>query len=417
MRAIGSPWPVSAASVRGTPRSAGPTASETSAASQRQQRQAGDQQRAGDRQRRRSARHSLVGARALSPAQPLGHGVEHDLASGETLLRVAGGSRRCCRRRRAGAAAPDRLAQHLRRRLSHRAGRSRPDRRADPLRPRPELSPARPGRPALPITAGSVEEVLALDPDLVIASPFRAAGTRWRRSRRAARGWSICRRRAIFRRSYANVRRMAAAVGHPERGEALIARMRRAARRDRAAARPWPNRGLLSAARLSDRQRHADRRDDPPRRAGQSRHPARPAGAVAHAARGADRGAAGFRPARRRGGRSAPDRGAEMLRHPALDAAVPASRRLRLNQALAVCDGPYFPTAIAALARDIRAADRGAESFAAVHVGLDHRQLQAAAGDGVERRVLALDRVPARLVQRRCRRTRHRGRRSRSPAW
>jgi iron complex transport system substrate-binding protein len=55
---------------------------------------------------------------------------------------------------------------------------------------------------------------------------------------------------------------------------------------------------------------------------------------------------------------SAPDRSAEVLRHPALDAAVPASHRLRLNQALAVCDGPYFPAAIAVLARDIRAADR-----------------------------------------------------------
>jgi iron complex transport system substrate-binding protein len=44
---------------------------------------------------------------------------------------------------------------------------------------------------------------------------------------------------------------------------------------------------------------------------------------------------------------TASDRGAAALRHPALDAAVPARRRLRLNQALAVCDGPFFPAAIA----------------------------------------------------------------------
>jgi iron complex transport system substrate-binding protein len=72
----------------------------------------------------------------------------------------------------------------------------------------------------------SAEEVLGLDPDLVVGMPARGspqmrllAGQRYRMLdvRPADRLEDI----------YAAIRETAAAVGHPERGEALIARMRR----------------------------------------------------------------------------------------------------------------------------------------------------------------------------------------------
>jgi iron complex transport system substrate-binding protein len=221
----------------------------------------------------------------------------------------------------------------------------------------PALSPQARLARDLPITDGSVEAVLARDPDLVIASPFRAAGVLAPVEARGAQVADLPPASdipAIF----ANVRRMAALVGHPERGEALIAKMR--AELD--AIGPPPGHGRTAAyyQRRGYLTGQGSLIDTMIRRVGLvnlATKLGRPA--ISHmplevliAARPdfvlLDDGAV-----------DAPDRGAEMLRHPALAAAVPARRRLRLDQALAVCDGPYFPSAIAALARAIRAADRG----------------------------------------------------------
>ena len=219
----------------------------------------------------------------------------------------------------------------------------------------PSLSPAAAQASRLPITNGSVEAVLALDPDLVIASPFRAKDALAPVEARGARVVDLP--PAIdLPGIYANVRRMAAVVGHPDRGEALIARMQA----QLAAIGPPPGRGRTAAyyQRRGFLTGGGSLIDEVIRRAGLvnfatrlgrpaiSRMPlealiaARPDFVLLDAA-----------------AVDAPDRGAEMLRHPALDAAIPARRRLRLNQALAACDGPYFPSAVAALARDIRAAD------------------------------------------------------------
>jgi iron complex transport system substrate-binding protein len=220
----------------------------------------------------------------------------------------------------------------------------------------PALSPQAALARHLPVTVGSVEAVLALDPDLVIASPFRAAETLVPVEARGARVVDLPPASdipAIF----ANVRRMAAVVGHPARGETLIAAMRA----QLAAIGPPPGRGRTAA--------YYQRRgyltggdsliDTMIRRVGLvnlATRLGRPA--ISHMPLEALIAARPDFVLLDEAAVSAPDRGAEMLRHPALDAAVPARRQLRLNQALAVCDGPYFPAAIAALARDIRAADR-----------------------------------------------------------
>jgi iron complex transport system substrate-binding protein len=220
----------------------------------------------------------------------------------------------------------------------------------------PSLSPAAAQASRLPMTDGSIEAVLAANPDLVIASPFRARDSLAPVEARGARVFDLPPATDLSG-IYANVRRMAAVVGHPGRGEALIARMQA----QLAAIGPPPGRGRTAAyyQRRGFLTGGGTLIDEVIRRAGLvnlatrlgrpalSRMPlelliaARPDFVLL------DEAAVG-----------APDRGAEMLRHPALDMAVPPRRQIHLDQALAVCDGPYFPAAVAALARDIRAADR-----------------------------------------------------------
>jgi iron complex transport system substrate-binding protein len=220
----------------------------------------------------------------------------------------------------------------------------------------PALSPQAGLARHLPFTAGSVEAVLALDPDLVIASPFRAADALAPVEARGARVVDLPPASdipAIF----ANVRQMASAVGHPARGEALIARMRA----QLAAIGPPPGRGRTAAyyQRRGYLTGGGSLIDTMIRRVGLvnlATRLGRPA--ISHMPLEALIAARPDFVLLDDAAVDAPDRGAEMLRHPALDAAVPAWRRLRLDQSLAVCDGPYFPAAIAMLARDIRAADR-----------------------------------------------------------
>jgi iron complex transport system substrate-binding protein len=220
----------------------------------------------------------------------------------------------------------------------------------------PTLSPQAGLAQHLPITGGSVEAVLALDPDMVIASPFRAPETLAPVEARGARVVDLPPASdipAIF----ANVRRMAAVVGHPERGEALIASMQA----QLAAIGPPPGHGRTAAyyQRRGYLTGGGSLIDTMIRRVGLvnlATRLGRPA--ISHLPLEALIAARPDFVLLDDAAVDAPDRGAEMLRHPALDAAVPAWRQLRLNQALAVCDGPYFPSAIAALARDIRAADQ-----------------------------------------------------------
>jgi len=76
----------------------------------------------------------------------------------------------------------------------------------------------------LPLLSNSAEQILAIDPDLVIGMPARRSA-----AMRALKGHEYnmldLDTANTVDEIYASIRQTAAAVGHPERGEALIARM------------------------------------------------------------------------------------------------------------------------------------------------------------------------------------------------
>lgn len=78
-----------------------------------------------------------------------------------------------------------------------------------------------------PATAGTAEEVIALAPALVIASSFTPPATR-EAFRRAGLSAHYLEMPATVEEAKAQVRRIAAAVGEAQRGEALVARIDRA---------------------------------------------------------------------------------------------------------------------------------------------------------------------------------------------
>lgn len=73
-------------------------------------------------------------------------------------------------------------------------------------------------------TGGTVEEVLALDPDLVVGSSFMAPATRAALGRLGLRVETVGIASTVAD-STAQVRRLAGLVGHPARGEALVRRI------------------------------------------------------------------------------------------------------------------------------------------------------------------------------------------------
>ncbi len=73
-------------------------------------------------------------------------------------------------------------------------------------------------------TGGTVEEVLALDPDLVVGSSFMAPATRASLARLGMRVETVGIASTVAD-SEAQVRTLAALAGHPERGEALVERI------------------------------------------------------------------------------------------------------------------------------------------------------------------------------------------------
>jgi iron complex transport system substrate-binding protein len=93
----------------------------------------------------------------------------------------------------------------------------------------------------LRVLKGSAEEILAIGPDLVIGMPARGSVVMAALSGQSYRTVDLA-----FAQSYADivaqVRTVAAAVGHPARGEALIARMNR-----QLATLPRPGRGRVAA--------------------------------------------------------------------------------------------------------------------------------------------------------------------------
>jgi iron complex transport system substrate-binding protein len=195
---------------------------------------------------------------------------------------------------------------------------------------------------AYPYTQGQAEAVLALHPDLVIASPYRRA-----ESLALLRG----RTRILdlkpaksFDDVVKQTRMIAAAIGQGARGEALVRSMQ--ARVDAAGRRPpggvaahYERGGILIGT--------GSLMDDLMTRAG-----------LTNLARKLHKGALGQMSLEQivyarpdylvltdEAGHGQ-DEGSQMLDHPALMRAVPASHRLHVPAALTVCGGPSYPDAL-----------------------------------------------------------------------
>ncbi|MET0374542.1 MAG: ABC transporter substrate-binding protein, partial [Rhizorhabdus sp.] len=207
---------------------------------------------------------------------------------------------------------------------------------------------------AFPGIRGSAEEMLTLKPDLVLTSgfgtPAALAALRSRHVKIIDLAWDD-----RFESIERTTRQVAALVGHPERGEALIAAMRR---RIAAVGTP-PGRGRVAAyyQRRGYLTGQGTLIDEMMRRVGltnlatklnrpmlsylsiESMAVARPYFLITD-----------------HGGKIH-DKGTEMLEHPLLARTIPASRRITIPEALTTCGGPSYPDAIEAMAAGIRRAD------------------------------------------------------------
>lgn len=201
---------------------------------------------------------------------------------------------------------------------------------------------------------GTAEEMLTLKPDLVFTSGF---GTPTALAVLKSRDVPMIElaRDDSFASIERTTRQVAAAIGHPARGEALIAAMRtRLARigtppgRGRVAAY-YQRRGYLTG--------QGSLIDEMMRRAG-----------LVNLATRLDRPMLSYLSIEAMavarpdfliidtGGRVR-DKGTEMLQHPLLARVVPASRRINIPEALTTCGGPSYPDAIETMVNGIRRAD------------------------------------------------------------
>ena len=112
-------------------------------------------------------------------------------------------------------------------------------------------------------TGATVEEVLALDPDVVVASSYLAPATRAALGRLGMRVETVG-IASTSAQSMAQVRQLAALAGHPERGEALAKRIEAALAAVRADGAPvaailWQPDGIVpgTGVLISELMRHA----------------------------------------------------------------------------------------------------------------------------------------------------------------
>jgi iron complex transport system substrate-binding protein len=220
----------------------------------------------------------------------------------------------------------------------------------------PDLSAVAREARGWPFTRRSAEEVMALRPDLVIGAPprTRAAIAPLHLPASALIDLPMQNDVAGIERAIGTV---AAAVGHPARGARLIAAMRAQLA---AIGRP-PGRGRVAA--YYQRQGYLTGTgtlvDDMMARVGLANLATR-LGRPALSTLSLEEIALA-RPdflVMEADTQVATDRGTAALHHPVLVAAVPPARRLYIAQALTVCGGPAYARAVAALAAQVRAADR-----------------------------------------------------------
>ena len=220
----------------------------------------------------------------------------------------------------------------------------------------PELSAVAAQARGLPYTHRTAEEVMTLRPDVVIGAPFRTKALLAPLGGRGVRMIDMPQANDVAGIE-ASIRLIADATGHPDRGVAMIAQMRR----ELATIGPPPGRGRVAA--YYQRQGYLTGTgtlvDDMMHRAGLVNL----AGKLGRPAlsRLSLEEMTLARPdflLMEEGTRAVGDRGTAALHHPLLDAAVPPARRLYVPQALTVCGTPAYPRAVALLAAGIRGADR-----------------------------------------------------------
>ena len=194
------------------------------------------------------------------------------------------------------------------------------------------------------IASGSAEETLQMQPDLVLAGRFTKASTRAILKRQGLHVETLAPVRTLAD-SIAQIRQIAGLIGQPERGEALIARIEKAADalHGRFAARH-------ATALLLQRRGYVTGRNslvgDILRLAGIENvadFGPRPGGQISLEA------VLTARPdilIVAKAGPDASDQGVALLSHPALTRLYPPSRRLILPERLTVCGGPALPLAL-----------------------------------------------------------------------
>lgn len=208
-----------------------------------------------------------------------------------------------------------------------------------------------------PVASSSVEAVLALRPDMVIAPPYyqnEALSLLKRQGTSIVHIDDANNLDMIFH----NIRLVAKAIGHADRGEAMIARMqseltllyRNQPGRGRVAAY-YQRRGfltgtgtlwdeILTRAGLVNLAAKLDR-PSLSRLSVEEMIAARPDFLVMDTDT-----------------RNIDDRGTEMIHHPALAKAIPVARRFYMHQSLTTCGGPFYTAAVANLQAQIKRADR-----------------------------------------------------------
>ncbi|CAN5379614.1 ABC transporter substrate-binding protein [soil metagenome] len=200
----------------------------------------------------------------------------------------------------------------------------------------------------LPISRGAAEDVLALNPDLILTSPFRSRGAAEALKRQSYRTIDIPPAES-YAAIVAEIRTVAQAVGHPERGTAMIAQMNAQLSdlrtlRGRPVAAYYQRRGYLTGTGTLV--------DELMQRVG-LRNLAQVLGKPALARLTVEEMVAA-RPDYliiESDSDTVTDQGTEMLHHPAL-ADIP---RLHLPQAWTVCGGPSYAKAARSLADQLSA--------------------------------------------------------------
>ncbi|GLS99152.1 cobalamin ABC transporter substrate-binding protein [Sphingobium jiangsuense] len=211
---------------------------------------------------------------------------------------------------------------------------------------KPEMSAAAAQARGLRILGQSAEEVLAIDPDLVVGMPARRSAVMVPLRNRGYRSLDL-RTAESFADIVEQTRKVAAAVGNPARGEALVAHMQReldalpAPGKGRVAAY-YQRRGFLTGTGtlIDDLMRRAGlvnlagRLGKPPlsRLSIEELVAARPDFIIVDSATD-----------------QVGDQGTEMLHHPALKD-IP---RIRLPQAWTVCGGPAYVQAARSLVAQV----------------------------------------------------------------